>query len=119
MVLGVRNSLAPSENRKGNPKFARTGIETEQLQALASDGMQMVVNGHSGEEALAEAARTKPTLVNCGRASGRSASSGGAVPELASATSCYLGRAPELAAASFGVRKKHWRVASAKYDGSA
>ena len=40
-----------SENRKGNPKFARTGIETEQLQALASDGMQMVVNGHSGESA--------------------------------------------------------------------
>jgi flagellar motor component MotA len=54
----VWNSLAPSENRKGNPKFARTFIETEQLRALASDGMQMVVDGHSGEEALAEAART-------------------------------------------------------------
>jgi hypothetical protein len=50
---GTRSHRA-SENGKGNPKFARTGIETEQLQALASDGMQMVVNGHSGEEALAD-----------------------------------------------------------------
>jgi hypothetical protein len=57
------------ENRRRNPKFARTGIsngykqrEIEQFQALASEaatvGLQMVAHGHSGEEALAAATRT-------------------------------------------------------------